>query len=161
MKLSTKAFFVFAFMLCMPVLSQAQYCHNFHRSNCYRSANKFFKYNGQSKSALMAKGQSSNLNVVVYSGQDYRVSICTEPELGEKMEWRILDGKSKDVLYDNADDEYSQQFEFTCDKTRSLVFEVSVPDGETKNKRLKPTDMACLGLLIEHMATPKSGFGFD
>lgn len=152
-----KSLLLIAFVLIGSTIASAQ-CHNFHRSECYPSENKYFKYNGQSRSGLFAKGQSSELNVVVYSGQDYRVSICTEEELGNKMEWQIKDGKTGDILYDNADDEYAQEFEFTCDATRKLVFVVSVPDGETKQKKIKPSDMACLGVLIEHMATPKSGF---
>ena len=147
----------FLFML-VPMLGQAQHCHNFHRQNCYPSDNNFFEYNGQSKSALFKKGQTSELNIIIYKGQDYRVSVCTEPELGEKVEYRLKDSKSGEVLYDNADDDYAQDFEFSCSYTRRIILEVSVPDGETKDKKLKPRDMACLGVLVEHMSTPKSGF---
>lgn len=145
-------------MLLLPIGLSAQHCNNFHRKNCYPSDNAFFEYNGQSKSALFKKGQTSEMNIIIYKGQDYRLSICTEPELGEKVEYKIKDAKTGEVLYDNAGDDYAQDFEFTCSYTRRIVIEVTVPDGETKDKKLKPRDMACLGVLVEHMTTPKAGF---
>jgi hypothetical protein len=149
----------FALLLMLaPALSQAQACHNFHRKNCNASGNAYFEYNGQSKSALFKKGQTSELNIIIYKGQDYRVSVCTEPELGNKVEFRLKDSKSGDVLYDNADTDYEQDFEFSCSYSRRIILEVTVPDGETKEKRLKPREMACIGVLVEHMTTPKSGF---
>lgn len=145
-------------LMLAPVVSKAQHCHNFHRQNCYPSENRYFEYNGQSKSALFKKGQTSELSIIIYKGQDYRISVCTEPELGDKVEYKLKDSKSGEVLYDNSVDEYAQDFEFTCTYTRRIVVEVTVPDGETKDKKLKPRDMACLGILVEHMTTPKSGF---
>ena len=150
--------FVAVVILMLPTLTFGQHCKNFHKSFCASSPNKFFKYNGQSRSALFAKGQTSELTVVVYGKQDYAISICTEQALGDQVEWKILDAKSRDVLYSNADDGYAQTFEFSSQKTRKLILSVSIPDGETKSKKRKPEDMACLGLLIEHMQTPKSGF---
>jgi hypothetical protein len=150
---------IFATVLMLaPSLSQAQACHNFHRKNCQASDNAYFEYNGQSKSALFKKGQTSELNIIIYKGQDYRVSVCTEPELGDRIEFRLKDSKSGEILYDNADTDYDQEFEFTCSYSRRIVLVVTVPDGETKAKKLKAREMACIGVLVEHMTTPKSGF---
>jgi hypothetical protein len=198
-------------------------CNNFHVYECRKAANRAFKYNGQSKSAYFEQGQKSELSIVVYKGQDYRVSLCSDIEvLGDKIEFRVfekktipeikeikkvteeqetepcegctfgydadynecedcLDGerltgktvkkeeitkkkvytKKKVLLYDNTSDDYAQEIEFSAATTKKLIIEVVVPVGESasasKNK-LTPSDMACLGLLIEQMATPKGGF---
>ena len=136
----------------------AQHCYDFHRSNCYPSDNEFFEYNGQSKSALFAKGTTSTLNVVIYKGQDYRFSFCLEDHLGDRVVYKIMDGKSKEVLYDNASDEYADTFEFSCEYTRKIIVEMTIPDDGHGGEQLKPKDMGCLGFLIEHMPTPRSGF---
>jgi len=42
--------------------------------------------------------------------------------------------------------------------TRQLIIEVVVPQGATEKDKHKSTDAACVGLLIEHKITDKSGF---
>lgn len=143
-----------------PLAVSAQFCNNFHRKNC-RSASdsgEEFLYNGQSKSAMFEKGQTSELKFIAYKGQDYRMVICTETALGNQVQFRIRDGRTGDVLYDNSADNMAQEFEFSCENTRHLSLEVTVPTGETKTEKYKPEDMACLGVLIEHKPTTKTGF---
>lgn len=143
-----------------PIVANGQFCNNFHRKNCKPSTNggEEFFYNGQSKSAMFEKGQTSELKFIAYKGQDYRVTICTEEALGNQVHFKIKDGRSGEVLYDNASEEMIQDFEFSSENTRPLALEVTVPSGETKEEKFKPTDMACLGVLIEHRPSTKTGF---
>ena len=60
---------------------------------------------------------------------------------------------------------YANEIEFTVEKSRRLVIEITVPgDGgggsttKKKSKLLKSSDMGCVGILVEHMTTPISGF---
>lgn len=143
----------------LPLLSEAQYCNNFHRKYCYSDpGDQIFNYNGQSKSALFEKGQTSSLRFVAYKDHDYKITVCTEENLGNEIAFKIRDGKTGDLLFDNSEEDLIQQFEFSCENTRSLTLEVTVPTGETKEEKFKPSDMACLGVLIEHKATEKTGF---
>lgn len=190
----------------------AQYCNNFHRKFCNASDNGFFKYNGQSKSALFAKGKTSELNIIVYKGQDYRISLCADEILGSRIEFKIYEKKKvkvvkevkrketedvvdengdptgevkeveytekvstyeiqKQLLYDNASADYSPTIEFTIDQTRRIIIEVTIPDDgmpsdkggkgvkdKGRGKISQGGDMGCLGILVEHMTTPKTGF---
>jgi hypothetical protein len=215
-----------AVIIMIPAMSFAQYCNHFHEKNCYRSENKMFSYNGQSKSALFTQGQSSELSVIVYAKQDYRVSLCMDENLGSQLKFKIYetkkvkvekvfetktmedemaacsscsgsgeaDGeecydcegagekatgnekevitketkvvteKQKQLLYDNSEDGFSNEIEFSVETTRRLMIEISIPvggaaDGTQKRSRLKKaSDMGCVGILMEHMTTPKSGF---
>jgi hypothetical protein len=71
-------------------------------------------------------------------------------------------------LYDNKDDDYNMELEFSVEQTKRLFIEVTVPDEggdgkakgvkQGKGKLMKSSDMGCVGVLVEHMATPKSGF---
>jgi len=186
-----------------PVASFGQYCNHFHEKYCMPSENDFFKPNGQSKSALFSKGQTSDLNIIVYKGQDYRISLCMDENLGSQIKFKIFEtvkkkvettteivemeeildedgeptGEEKEVirkettmvikrvkelLYDNSTDDYSTEIEFTVESTRRLTIEISVPngggEGKSKSKLMKSSDMGCVGILVEHMPTPISGF---
>ncbi len=212
-----------AIMLAIPSMTMAQgSCGNFHRSACSVSENRMFNYNGQSRSALFAKGKTSELNIVVYKGQDYRISFCSDVEkIGDQIQFKIFEVRKgvpvekqveekwmedeyvkcsecsgtgvvdeetcyncngdaqvatgeqvemkqmvtktvyerrKEVLYDNSQDGMAQEIEFSIDKTKKLIIEVSIPAGETPKHKLGSADMACLGVLIEHMTTPRGGF---
>jgi hypothetical protein len=38
------------------------------------------------------------------------------------------------------------------------VIEVNVPTGEVKEEKGKPVDAACVGMLIEHKVSERTGF---
>lgn len=216
-----------AILISVPAISFAQYCNHFHKDYCYPSENELFKLNGQSKSALFSKGQTSDLNIIVYKGQDYRISICMDENLGTQVKFKIYetvkkkvekvietkemedvyedcevcngsgetDGEScydcngegkkatgeekevthketkvvvervKELLYDNSTDGFSNEIEFSVESTRRLTLEISVPGGgssggtsKKRGKLMKSSDMGCIGVLVEHMTTPISGF---
>ena len=224
MKFISKIVLVAAVVL-SPAISFGQYCNYFHTKYCQPSENDMFKLNGQSKSALFSKGQTSELNIIVYKGQDYRISLCMDENLGSQIQFKIyetkkvkvekvfetkteedeykpcgdcsgegmMDGetcytcegegqtatgetievvdketkivteKRKELLYDNSQDGFSTEIEFTVESTRRLTIEVTVPgggsgSGKSKGKMMKSSDMGCVGLLVEHMTTPISGF---
>ena len=74
-------------------------CSNFHRKACYmegtRRDAREFMYNAQSKSGLFAQGTVSKLRCIVYKGNDYRISVCCEVVLGEKVNFKIYDVKNR------------------------------------------------------------------
>lgn len=142
----------------------AQMCNNYHRDKKYCPPSKDgFLYNGQSRSAYFYRGQTSELNVVFHNNQDYRISFCLDESLGERIEFKIKDGKTGELLYDNADEDYTTSFEFRCESTRRLSFNITIPEegdggGSSKLTKLKSTSSGCLGVLIEHAATQQAGF---
>ena len=218
---------VIALILMVPAISFGQYCNYFHEEYCSKSENRNFKINGQSKSAIFSKGQTSELSILVYKKMDYRVSLCMDENLGSQLGFKIyemkkvkvekvvehkemeeemgpcgecsgtgeLDGedcwdcsgagekstgnekevitketqvvveKQKQMLYDNSEDGYANEIEFSVEKSRRLVIEISIASdgggGATTKKRsklMKSSDMGCVGILVEHMMTPRSGF---
>ncbi|MBW6482874.1 MAG: hypothetical protein K0B10_07415 [Vicingaceae bacterium] len=210
-----KNIFLAFLTIVLPILASAQYCNTFHTKYCPPSDNGMYSLNGQSKSALFSKGQTSELNVIVYKGQDYRISLCFDQTLGSQItfkvyetkkvkvekvietktmedeyqkdengelavdEWGeyILTGnqvevvnketitvveKQKTLLYDNSQDGFATELEFSVETTRRLIFEVSIPgsasESATKSKLMKSSDMGCVGILVEHMLTPIQGF---
>jgi hypothetical protein len=83
----------------------AQYkCADYHKFNGTPSADKRFSMNGQSKSAMVQVGQETELNIIVYRAQDYRISVCHDDKiLGEDLAIRLVEKVR--VPYDEVVDE--------------------------------------------------------
>jgi len=144
------------------LFAQTSSCGQFHKTECIiegtKADRKAFQYNSQSKSGLFSQGTTSKMRCVVYKGMDYRMTVCCETVLGEKVNFKIFDGRSLELLFDSQKNDDTNQFEFQAGSTRQLVIEVTVPTGEVKEQKGKPVDAACVGLLIEHKVSERTGF---
>jgi hypothetical protein len=151
---------VIAVAVTAGVSAQSSVCGGFHKKFCKFSDDKNSKweYNAQSKSGLFNQGMVSKLRCVIYKGMDYRISVCCETIIGDKVSYKIFDSRTNELLFDNKAAEDTQIFEFQSVSTRQLVIEVQVPQGATEKEKHKSTDAACVGLLIEHKITDRQGF---
>lgn len=139
---------LFTSLLIYPVISFAQDCTDYHKYHCIYADYTFF-YSRQSKSSLFKRGQTSEIKIVAYSGEDYYISVCAHRKFGD-IQFRILeDNASKTVIYDNADDAYSESIIFSNELTRNLILSVKVPDDEANNSN----DRRCVGLVIQFRKT--------
>ena len=91
-----------------------------------------------------------------YEDENYDTQTVKVPKLQRKRVYEV----TEKVRYDNADDEMSQDFVFTSNKTRKLKVKVYVPkaEGEEMSSGLSGSNYACVGLLIEHQPGVISGF---
>jgi len=158
-----KVFFILSSVvvaLSTSVFSQTSVCSGFHKTYCKleKVKGEKWQYNAQSKSGLFTQGMVSKLRCVIYKGMDYRITVCCETTLGDKVNFKIFDARTNELLFDNASAEDTQIFEFQSVSTRQLIIEVMVPQGATQKDVHKPTEGACVGLLIEHKVTDKQGF---
>jgi hypothetical protein len=146
--------------LSTAAFSQASVCGQFHKKYCVLETVKGEKwmYNAQSKSGLFNQGMVNKLRCVIYKGMDYRITVCCETVLGDKVNYKIFDARTSELLFDNSTAEDTQMFEFQSISTRALIIEVMVPTGATEQDKHKAQDAACVGLLIEHKVTDKQGF---
>lgn len=143
-------------------------CWGYHKDSCAVSKNIYYRVVvDESRSALFVKGQTSRIPITIYNGRDYRVSFCHDEVLGEGITMRLIDAETGDALYDNSEDGFASDFEFTVTQTRDLYVEISVPGTSRfaeaeENEDLvlvkKDTEMGCVGILVEHMITPVKGF---
>ena len=143
----------------VPKVAASNPCQDFHRKSCLRSPDEGFAYNGQSRSGLFAKGQTSTIKAVFYKGMDYHISVCTEDKA--TANFTIKDAKTGEVLYDNATDNNTQEIQITNENTRNVNIQVVLPGGDTgsgKKDMVKGQEGMCAGLLIEHRRSDKTGF---
>lgn len=147
MKTNIKIALLF-FTLLIPAIAFTQDCTDYHQYHCLYADYTFF-YSRQSKSALFRQGQSSELKIVAYSGEDYYLSVCAHRKFGE-VNYRILeDNAGRKVIYDNAKDNYAESITFSNVVTRNLIIEVSVPEGDDKSSN----DRRCVGIVIQFRKT--------
>ena len=162
----------------LPLITMAQGpCTDYHKFNCNRASDKRFSVNGQSKSAAVQVGQETELNIIVYRGQDYRISLCFDDKvLGESLAIRLVEKirqvkpgaadsakveyeELEKVLWDNTEHEMAQTVEFSCTSTKRIAVEVVAAGGEASDKKSeRVVDIGCVGILVEHMPTPGLGF---
>jgi len=139
---------LFVSLISSPIFSNAQDCTDYHQYHCIYADYSFF-YSRQSKSALFKRGQTSELKIVAYSGEDYYIAICAHRKFGD-VQFKILeDNPSRTIIYDNADDEYSESVTFSNEVTRNLIIQVTVPDTENRDM----DDRRCVGVVIQFRKT--------
>ena len=155
----------------------AQECKNFHVKKCWSSENSAMKYNSQSKSGMFVLGHTSDLVMVAHARHDYRISLCQDKKVEEPLKFKILDGRSKEVLFDNetatldvpaddaqgGDQSLPQYFEFSADVTKKVIIRITAPgpppeEGKKASSKPNPEDLFCVGVLVENMPTPALGF---
>jgi hypothetical protein len=136
---------VLIFIISINVSSQP--CKGFHESkDCfvYIPEGRGFKQYSQAKSALTSVGQKTTYKVVLFSGKDYILGVCAEGGY-RPIHFRIIDGQTKKVLYDNKDFDYIDSFNFTVQKTQPLDIEVQI----LENKKIQvKKDKMCVGIEI-------------
>ncbi|MBP8822883.1 MAG: hypothetical protein KBH07_04510 [Flavobacteriales bacterium] len=168
----------------LALCAGAQYeCSEFWKT-APRASDPRFTVNGQSKAASVQVGVPTELNIIIYKGQDYRVSfVYDEKVLGDHVVARIIEkvrgpvkrmnGTGGDqakpqyedvekVIWDNQAHGMADAVEFTATSTKRIAVEVTAPGmpmnpKDAKRGRSTP-DIGCLGILIEHMPTPTIGF---
>jgi len=85
--------------------------------------------------------------------------MCAKEKLFP-IHYRIIDADTKEVFYDNEEDDYVEQVGFSNEQTRKIILEVTM-----LAEKFKPKDMldsrACVGILILWRKMPKTGFTKD
>ena len=74
------------------ILAQSE-CNYYHKKACDNKEGFPMKYDSQSKSAILGKGQISEFHMVAYDGLDYRITICAEENLGNQIQFKIYEKK--------------------------------------------------------------------
>lgn len=152
-------------LMCSNVFAQNN-CLNFHKQKCQSMASTGYIMSNDSRSALLRKGQTSEFRIIIYQGKDYRISVCSdEASLGNTIHMKLIDYDTDELLYDNKDFNYVKDFEFTVVQTRTIKISVEIPEDQTQKSAANTTGLisksinqGCVGVLIEEMSTPKTGF---
>jgi hypothetical protein len=148
--------YIFSFFFSTNAFSQR--CKGFHHhNNCWTSDIKNdYKQYGQARSALLEINKKFTYQAIFYGKKDYKLLVCTEYSY-DFVHFRLIDAKTKEVFYDNAEDDYLEYVGFITDENRILIIELTVlaEDIEPEDGR----DLrVCTGIQIIWRKAPKLGF---
>jgi len=121
---------IIALISVFPYLTNAQ-CKGFTKKECLPQL-KPYVYNGQLNSAVLNEGDVAELLLTFYSGQDYRIFVCSQEMLGN-VEFKLLD-TDKNTLFYNKDHDYVKFWDFKSNSTQQLIVQVCIPQSEVKSE---------------------------
>ncbi len=164
-KILSILFVVFFGLVCSQTYAQST-CLDYHKKKCQSLSANGYTMSSDSRSAMMRKGQTSEFRIIIYQGKDYRISFCSdEANLGGTVHFRLIDYDTDELLYDNKDFNYVKDFEFTVVQTRTIKIQIEIPEDSAQKSAANTTGLisksvnqGCVGVLIEEMITPKTGF---
>jgi hypothetical protein len=122
-----KAFVAIGFIAFSSTVTIAQ-CNTFVKKKCLPKIAPFTQ-NGQMNTSTLSAGQKTTLNLTFYSGQDYRILVCAQEDLGD-VTFRIMDLQHK-VIFDSQKNDSPDFWDFKVKNTQEFIVEVQVPQSES------------------------------
>lgn len=99
-------------------------CRSFAKNKCVPELAPY-KFNETFNAAQLAPGEEAEVNLTFYSGQEYRVMVCTHPILGE-VNWKLVDENNK-IIFESLADEPKHHFDLKAASTVPMKVVVWVP----------------------------------
>lgn len=121
--------------------AQAQ-CNTFVKKKCLPNVLPFTQ-NGQMNTSTLTAGQSAEVNLTFYAGQDYRILVCFQEQLGD-VTFKVMDASRK-VIFDSKENNYADFWDFKVKNTQQLIVEVTAPASETRTS-IVPS--GCVSVLV-------------
>jgi len=140
--------------LMLPVQLLSQDCDRHHiEGDCRFDLQRGYNSYSQSHSTRISPNDTVEMNVIFYGQKDYILSFCTHRKL-YPVHFVLIDQQTKEVLYDNQEDEFLESLGLGFDVTRSLTIKVSVLARLSTPQELEE-NIGCLGFLIQYKNYPK------
>lgn len=151
-----KIYSIFIILL-FAVAAQGQRCDGYHKTgDCKIYRSEGFENYGQSRSALLEIKKQTTFKAVFYGQRDYKVVLCTDYGY-YPVHFVISNADTKEILYDNQEDDYIESVGFTIDKTQNLLFDINVLAEDIKAEDAFDLRV-CVGVNIYWRKVPKMGF---
>jgi len=115
-------------MFFLAIFSSSSFaqCNSFTKKKCMPQLTPFM-HNGQLNSTTILAGESAELQMTFYSGQEYRLLVCGQEALGDvHFKVKSTDGK---IVYDGKDN--GSSWDFNVKSTQELTIEVVSPESKS------------------------------
>lgn len=129
-------------LMALPSAASAQ-CRSFAKNKCIPALAPY-KFNETFNAAQLAPGEEAEVELTFYSGQEYRVLVCTHPILGE-VNWKLVDATGKSIFESSADDP-KNTFDFKVATTQKLIVHIEVPSSKKGGTGM--LQVGCVGILV-------------
>lgn len=136
-------------ILLLGILSHtdAQNCNKFHLyGSCMQYPGAYYKLDGQSRSNVIGVGDKLVYNVVFYGDRTYKLIFCAS-DLFTPVHYILYDAETRDLIYDNKKDDYTETIEMSIEETRRIMIEISVLASKA-DQSTREEFFGCLGFLL-------------
>jgi len=130
----------------------SQECSDYHNNskfvNCRKCINSNYRIYIKQKHVQINLKDTLTYNVVLNGGRDYIISFCAD-QLYYPLHIRLLNPKTKEVLYDNSKDDYIPSIGVGILYTQNLILELILEPLKSKQHLIKPDDKICVGMILQ------------
>ena len=147
MNSTIKIILLLVFFFALPSISLAQ-CNEYTKKECIPQLTPY-TFNGQLNAAVLSEGETAELQLTFYKDQEYRILVKGEKNLGN-IHFQLFD-TDYNLLYDNADENYTRTWDFMVESTDDFIIRVVVPESKTKQdiQKVKHNiESGCVSILI-------------
>ncbi|MBK7383525.1 MAG: hypothetical protein IPI81_09335 [Flavobacteriales bacterium] len=120
--------------------AQAQ-CKAFAKNKCVPELAPY-KFNETFNAAQLSPGEEAEVNLTMYSGQDYRIQVCVHPILGE-VNWKVVDANNK-IVFESLADEPQHHYDMKATSTQQLRVVVWVPNKGSSDM----VHVGCVAIMV-------------
>jgi hypothetical protein len=132
-------------------------CKDFYKNNrCYTLVEKDFKQYGQARGALIEVNQTYKLQAVLFGQKDYIISVCSEMRSVD-IHFKIINIDTKEVIYDNENDDFNNWIGFPVKETIKVLIEVTL-QTDKKDDKDPALSRTCIGVQMFWRKIPQIGF---
>lgn len=117
-------------------------CNTFVKKKCMPKIQPFID-NGQMNTSTLSAGQTSKMSLTFFSGQAYRILVCSEKVLGT-VSFKILD-KTKKIVFDSKENDDPDFWDFKVKSTQEFTLELTVPPSESTSSA---TPSGCVSVMV-------------
>lgn len=90
-----------------------------------------FVHDGNFNATILGEGERIVLRKTVFDDIKYRLVVKGVPELPQ-VRFKLIDDGG-DILFDNADHDFTSKWDFDVQTTRSLSVEITVPEDDDES----------------------------
>lgn len=149
-------------LLIVTVYLKGQPCYDFHRiylvnkmMGCGIKDISGYKLFSQSKSGIVEAQKTYKYQLTLFGGYDYKVGLCTKMNF-TPIHFRIINPEDQSVIYDNEADDFVETIGFSNEKTKNVIFEITLLATKKKFKDIDDK-RTCLGVAIYWSKIPRIG----
>jgi hypothetical protein len=134
---------ILALFICV-IAAAAAYaqCNNFTKKKCMPSLAPYV-HNGQLNSASLAVGETAELELTFYAGQEYRILICGQ-EVFKEVNFKLKDKNDKEIF--NSEGKPEKFWDFKVASTQQLKLEVTTVGDDSNKSGI--VESGCVSVLV-------------
>lgn len=136
----TKYTILLLFIFCLPECIFAQ-CNEYTKKECIPLLSPY-TFNGQLNNTVLSQGETAELQLTFYKDQEYRILVKGEDNL-DKLQFQLYD-TDYNLLYDNADEDFIELWDFMVESTDDFIIRILVPENINKTN----LESGCVSILV-------------